>query len=490
MKKKLLGFYDYTVILTYCGMLFAFCGIMRAVSKNYWEAVFCLMLAGVCDMFDGAVAATKAGRTVYEKQFGIQIDSLSDLVSFGVLPGVFVYMVSGKNAVAGLVCALFVLSALIRLAYFNVVEEERQRQTSERRKSFQGMPVTTAAIFIPVLYLLYQFRICRTTACFPVLLVMMGIGYLLPVEIKKPGILVKAGILAVGFLEAAGIVFFMGGGTVMKGGFALWFLYRTVPGRILLKLLVQPRVSRMAGRFLSSSLSRWLVPFFIRRHGISMDHVEIPKGGFASFNAFFTRKRKTEYCDMTHGRLVSPCDGRLSVEKIRKDAVFDIKNTTFTMEDLLKDRKLAAEFQNGVLLVFRLTPQDYHRYCYAVDGKVLHTRKIQGKLHCVRPVALHTVPVFAQNSREYEVIAADRFGTVIQMEIGALLVGKIRNFQSVTDRSHVKKGDEKGYFAFSGSTVIIALQKDHAVLNEKLYDRLDGNGEIPVQKGEFIASVS
>lgn len=210
MKKKLLGFYDYTVILTYCGMLFAYCGIMRAVSENYWEAVFCLMLAGVCDMFDGAVAATKAERTVRERQFGIQIDSLSDLVSFGVLPGVFVYMISGKNAVAGLISALFVLCALIRLAYFNVIEEERQRQTSGRRKSFQGVPVTTAAIFLPAVYLLYHFRICRTITCFPALLVLMGIGYLLPVEIKKPGFLLKVGLLILGIFEAIGILFFIG----------------------------------------------------------------------------------------------------------------------------------------------------------------------------------------------------------------------------------------------------------------------------------------
>lgn len=210
MKKRLLGYYDYTVILTYCGMLFAFCGILRAVSQNYWEAVFCLMSAGVCDMFDGAVASTKADRTSDEKRFGIQIDSLSDLVSFGVLPGVFVYMITGKNAVVGLVCALFVLCALIRLAYFNVLEEKRQEQTDERRRSFLGVPVTASAVLLPVFYLLHYCRICRTSVGFPVLLILMGIGYLLPVKIKKPGFLAKAGILAVGFFEAAGLLFLMG----------------------------------------------------------------------------------------------------------------------------------------------------------------------------------------------------------------------------------------------------------------------------------------
>lgn len=209
MKKKLLGYYDYTVVLTYCGMLCAFCGILRIINEDYWDAVFCLLLSGVCDMFDGTIAATKT-RMDNEKKFGIQIDSLSDLISFGVFPGLFVYMISGKNIFAGFIGALFVLCALIRLAYFNVQEEERQKKTGERRKSYLGVPVTTIAVFLPGIYLLYDYRICRSLVCFPVLLVLMGIGYLLPVEIKKPGLLGKIGIVIVGIFEVLGMLFFMG----------------------------------------------------------------------------------------------------------------------------------------------------------------------------------------------------------------------------------------------------------------------------------------
>ncbi len=109
-----------------------------------------------------------------------------------------------------------------------------------------------------------------------------------------------------------------------------------------------------------------------------------------------------------------------------------------------------------------------------MGGKVLRARKIRGKLHCVRPIALRTVPVFAQNSREYEVIAAGKFGIVVQMEIGALLVGKINNFREKTDKSRVWAGDEKGYFAFGGSTIVVMLQKGNVVLNEALYGRQNG----------------
>lgn len=194
-------------------MLTAGCGILRVLGEDYWGAVFCLMLAGVCDMFDGTIAATK-DRTENEKRFGIQIDSLSDLISFGVLPGLFVYMISGKNPVAGLVVLLFILCALIRLAYFNVMEEERQRQTIGKRKSYLGVPVTTIAVMLPLVYLLYDYHICKNSICFPMLLVIMGAGFLAPIEIKKPGIIGKIGIIILGIFEVIGLLFFVGWGAV------------------------------------------------------------------------------------------------------------------------------------------------------------------------------------------------------------------------------------------------------------------------------------
>lgn len=213
MKKKLLGYYDYTVVLTYCGMLFAFCGILRVLAQDYWEGVCCLMLAGICDMFDGAVASTKE-RTVDEKRFGIQIDSLSDLVSFGILPSIFVFMISDRHPVVGFFAALFALCALIRLAYFNVLEEKRQNERGGRRTSYLGVPVTTIAVLLPAVYLLYDYRVFKNTVCFPVLLVLMGAGFLAPIEIKKPGVAGKIGILFIGTLEAVGMFLFLGWGAV------------------------------------------------------------------------------------------------------------------------------------------------------------------------------------------------------------------------------------------------------------------------------------
>lgn len=220
MKKRALGYYDYTVVLTYCGMLSAFSGIIFAINLRFWEAVFCLLISGICDMFDGAVAATK-DRTPSEKKFGIQIDSLSDLISFGVLPGLFVYMVCSSSIsgegnskafmiFASVASALFALCALIRLAYFNVLEEERQSQTTEKRKSYLGVPVTTVAVVLPLIYMVYDCKLIKNSLCFPILLIILATGFLSPIEIKKPGFIGKIVLVIIGIFEAIGMVLFMG----------------------------------------------------------------------------------------------------------------------------------------------------------------------------------------------------------------------------------------------------------------------------------------
>lgn len=213
MKKKLLGYYDYTVVLTYVGMLFAFCGIIKAIGQYYGQAMICLMAAGICDMFDGAVASTKE-RTKPEKRFGIQIDSLSDLISFGILPAVLVYMITNHLPFAAVIPAMYALAALIRLAYFNVLEEERQEQTAEKRSSYMGVPVTTIAILLPAVYLLYNNQIIKNTNYFVILIMLTAIGFLLPIHIKKPKMIGKLFLIVIGVLEAIGMIFFVGWGAL------------------------------------------------------------------------------------------------------------------------------------------------------------------------------------------------------------------------------------------------------------------------------------
>ncbi len=273
----------------------------------------------------------------------------------------------------------------------------------------------------------------------------------------------------------------------MDNSFVLCFLYNTVFGRMILKLLVHPNVSKFAGCLLSSGASKWIIPYFIQKNEIDMSDIEIPKEGFSSFNEFFTRKRKLEGYNLSDDDMISPCDGFLTIKKINEDTVFKIKNTHFSVKDLLKDNRFAEKYKDGTALIFRLTPANYHRYCYISDGRIIHYRKIRGLLHCVRPIALRNVPVFIQNSREYQVIKTKTFGTIIQMEIGALLVGKIRNYKQPLGTKCIRAGEEKGYFEFGGSTIIVLLKKEGIRFNKKLFEKRDVSGEIPVRMGDVIA---
>lgn len=197
----MLGFYNYTVILTYAGMLISFVGATMVLNGNTHAALVCLMLAGLCDMFDGKVASTKKDRTDREKRFGIQIDSLSDLISFGVLPALLLYNIAGKSIVGLVTSASYVLCALIRLSYFNVDEEERQNQTTERRTVYLGLPVTTVALIIPIVIVIADMLAWPMKIVGPVVLLAIAIMFITPFQIKKPGNAGKVLMLLAGVAE-------------------------------------------------------------------------------------------------------------------------------------------------------------------------------------------------------------------------------------------------------------------------------------------------
>lgn len=184
-KPKLLGYYNYTVILTYIGMLSGFLGIISASEGNVKKAVICLIVSGVCDMFDGTIASTMK-RTDAEKSFGIQIDSLSDLICFGVLPAVITCSLNEGSRIALCISALYALCALIRLAYFNVDEIERQKNSTGGREYYLGMPVTLSSFFVPVIYFTCQYINKEVNTVMMGALVIMAVLFLLPFSLKKP----------------------------------------------------------------------------------------------------------------------------------------------------------------------------------------------------------------------------------------------------------------------------------------------------------------
>ena len=206
----MIGFYNYTVILTYVGMISGFIGILRTASGDIRAALLCLMIAGICDMFDGRIASTMV-RTRQEKRFGIQIDSLSDLICFGVLPGIIGYHCAGKTLLAAGIAASYTLCALIRLAWFNVDEEERQEQEQTRRKVYLGMPVTASALLLPLFIGAGRINGLPLETKSHWILAVMALDFLTPFQLKKPG---KSGT---GLLVLMGMAVFI---TVMRGFFA------------------------------------------------------------------------------------------------------------------------------------------------------------------------------------------------------------------------------------------------------------------------------
>lgn len=151
---RFIGVYDYTVILTYMSVFSAVAGMIFADAGRFTASIGCLIFSGLCDAFDGAVARSKKNRTGDEKAFGIQLDSLCDVVSFGVFPAYLCYHM-GVDGMIGMVCVFaYVMCAVSRLAFFNVQEGKRQKAEGGKNKVYRGLPVTSISMIFPLVYLL------------------------------------------------------------------------------------------------------------------------------------------------------------------------------------------------------------------------------------------------------------------------------------------------------------------------------------------------
>lgn len=204
----MLGFYNYTVILTYISLISSVVGITFAFEDHTFWAVFCLMLSGFCDMFDGKVAKTMK-RSEDEKKFGIQIDSLSDLVAFGVLPAAIGYSIGLTEWWGKAIMVVFVLAALIRLAYFNVMEEQRQKKTSANRKEYLGLPVTSDALIIPLIYALKGFFETKFYIFYGIILLLVAFLFLYKFKVKKPTLKGMIIMTIIGIIELLLLIWLM-----------------------------------------------------------------------------------------------------------------------------------------------------------------------------------------------------------------------------------------------------------------------------------------
>ncbi len=260
------------------------------------------------------------------------------------------------------------------------------------------------------------------------------------------------------------------------------FLYGTCAGRILLKIFTKPELSNIVRKFLDSSLSKAIIPFYIKKHGIDMSEYKTEE--YSSFNSFFIRKKENIDIDRDTSILISPCDGYLSVYNIDSVSRYNIKNCEYDLSQLLGESFPSEIYNGGKCFVFRLEPQNYHRYCYIDDGYKNINKDINGILHCVRPAACDKYPVYVQNTRTYTQINTVNFGKVIQMEIGAMLVGRIHNHEH--GEKEVFKGEEKGYFEFGGSTILMLFEKNKVVPYVDIVLNTAEGRETQVRAGESI----
>ena len=266
---------------------------------------------------------------------------------------------------------------------------------------------------------------------------------------------------------------------VQYGAGKLAFLYNNPLGRLLLGIAVSPFVSNVYAWKNSRKSSAKKIPGFIKEHNIDMSDYEDRE--YKSFTDFFTRKIRygKRPVDMAPEALISPADSKLLVYEIEKDTTLRIKGRTYTADEILADSENAGEFAGGYALVFRLTVDDYHRFCYPDRGCLISRRLIKGKLHTVSPVSKDH-KIYMENTRAVNLLKTENFGTVAYIEVGAMLIGRI-----VDNGTDVfEKGQEKGYFEPGGSTVVMLVK--NVEIDKDIMEQSASGIETKVRYGERI----
>ena len=254
---------------------------------------------------------------------------------------------------------------------------------------------------------------------------------------------------------------------------ALKFLYNNVIGRLILKIATTKFIANTYAKYMNSKLSIKKINKFIKENNINMDEYEEVE--YNSFNDFFMRKIKDGKRTIQDD-VISVCDSKLSIYEINKDSKFEIKNSTYTVEELIGEKR-----DYKYALIFRLCVDDYHHYIFPDDGRVVSSKYINGKLHTVQPIALKKYKVFHENSREVTFLDCKNLGDVCYVEVGAMMIGKIVN----EPIKEFKKGEEKGHFEFGGSTIILLINKD-IKFDKKILENTNNEIETIVKLGDSI----
>nr|WP_307775597.1 phosphatidylserine decarboxylase [uncultured Cetobacterium sp.] len=269
----------------------------------------------------------------------------------------------------------------------------------------------------------------------------------------------------------------------------LKFLYYNPLGKLPLNLVVRKKfLSDMYGKKMSSKESIKNIRPFVEENNINMNESKKGINEFESFNDFFIRELKdgAREIDLNEESLVSPADGKILVfTDLKETSKFFLKGDEFSLEEFLGNKEDAKKYYGGTMVIVRLAPVDYHRFHFPADGVISESKLIHGYYYSVSPHAIRrNFRIYCENKREVSTLKTDKFGDVILSEIGATMVGGI--VQTYKPNSEVKKGEEKGYFYFGGSSCVLLFEKNKVVFDDDLLENTKNGLETKVYMGEKI----
>jgi len=269
------------------------------------------------------------------------------------------------------------------------------------------------------------------------------------------------------------------------------WIYSSPLGMKLLELFIKKKMtSRIFGYYCDKEISKTKIKKFVDDFKIDMACFDLPEKGFNSFNEFFYRKYKKEKINIASDKnsFISPCDGKiLAYEDIDPKMLVQIKGITYSLAELIGQNAIAANYAGGTCLIFRLCPSDYHRFHFVDTGTCSPTTKIKGFYYSVNPTSLKRIDkIFCSNKREWSSLNSENFGEILYVEVGATFVGSM--IQTYKTNEPVNKGDEKGYFKFGGSTVILFIKKDVIKIDSIILAETAKGIECSVRMGERIGS--
>lgn len=269
----------------------------------------------------------------------------------------------------------------------------------------------------------------------------------------------------------------------------LKFLYYNPMGILPLNLVVRKKcLTSFYGKQMDSPNSKDKIEPFVTSHNINMNESKRKIEDFKSFNDFFIRELQPSSRPIAMGEniLTSPADGKILVfDNLKEPTNFFLKGDEFNLKEFLMDDSLAKKFEGGTLLIIRLAPVDYHRFHFPADGTISESKEISGYYYSVSPYAIRkNFRIYCENKREYSVLSTKNFGNIVMSEIGATMVGGIK--QTYIPNSFVKKGDEKGYFYFGGSSCILLFEKGKVTIDRDIIDNSKKGIETKVMMGEKI----